>query len=143
MTAQLTIRHDVRSGFAFVCTCGWEGTTQNLVRAAAPIAEHLRGGCAVKPLAHPYDPDRFARDADTKRAKAQRRQKPPPRPTAPAKRAPSGDRNGNAKLDAQQVREIRHRYAVGATQVDIARAFGISQPTVGAIVRHETWQDID
>lgn len=67
--------------------------------------------------------------------------KTPPRPT-PQRRAP-GVRNGNSKVDAEKVVDIRQRYAAGERQRDIAADYGITQVTVGAIVRRETWTDVD
>ncbi|VEG57136.1 Uncharacterised protein [Mycolicibacterium aurum] len=47
-----------------------------------------------------------------------------------------------SKLDERQVREIRRRHANGETQKDIARRFGVSGPTISAIVQRRTWADV-
>jgi len=53
-----------------------------------------------------------------------------------------GERNPKAKLTWDQVREIRLRYAAGGIrQIDLAREFGVSQPTIGSIVQGDTWRD--
>jgi len=57
--------------------------------------------------------------------------------------APSpGDRNGNAKLTELQVLEIRHRHAAGELKSALSRAYGISDVSVGHIVRRKTWAHI-
>ena len=51
--------------------------------------------------------------------------------------------HSNAKLTAQQVREIRNRYDTGADlQIPLAKEFGVSQRAVSLIVRRETYRDI-
>lgn len=50
---------------------------------------------------------------------------------------------GNRKLTAQQVAEIRQRYATTrATQRQLAADYGITQPQVGHIVRGEHWRHL-
>lgn len=51
----------------------------------------------------------------------------------------SGARNGAARLDEESVREIRRTYAAGATQIQLASRFGVSQATVSQIIRRKTW----
>lgn len=54
-----------------------------------------------------------------------------------------GERHPGARLDADIVRQIRSRYASGAiTQSQLATDYGVSQGTIGFIVRGETWQDV-
>lgn len=66
----------------------------------------------------------------------------PPRQPTHEERA-RGERDGNAKLTAAQVSEIRRRYVRGVTpQRDIAAAFGITIQNVSYIVRHKTWSHI-
>lgn len=50
-----------------------------------------------------------------------------------------GIRSPRAQLTAEQVLEVRSRYATGERQADIARAFNVSGPTIGHIVRRESW----
>ncbi len=57
--------------------------------------------------------------------------------TGPQRRA-CGLRNANGKLSPEDVIEIRRAYSSGeGTQSEIAGRFGVSQPTVGSIVRGE------
>ncbi|MCP3060987.1 tyrosine-type recombinase/integrase [Myxococcus sp. K38C18041901] len=58
--------------------------------------------------------------------------------TAPKTRAP-GERNGRAKLTADQVADLRKRAAAGTTQAELSRQFGVAARTVGMIVRGELW----
>lgn len=49
----------------------------------------------------------------------------------------------NAKLTAQQVVEIRQKYADGlSTQQQLAAEYGVSQRAVSLVVRRETYKDI-
>lgn len=59
-------------------------------------------------------------------------------------RCASGERNGNAKLIATQVDEIRRLYQGPYvrgeyTQVKLAKMFGVSQRMISLIVRGEFW----
>lgn len=54
-------------------------------------------------------------------------------------RVQDGERNSNVKLTAEQVAEIRERYAAGERQTALAREFGIKQPHVSRIVRGVAW----
>jgi hypothetical protein len=50
----------------------------------------------------------------------------------------------NAKLSAQQVRDIRFAYDTGAmTQVPLAKMYGVSQRVISLIVRRESYKDIE
>jgi hypothetical protein len=50
-----------------------------------------------------------------------------------------GERQGRTKLSPAEVIEIRARYAAGGVrQVDLARAYGCSQPQISSIVRGES-----
>lgn len=53
-----------------------------------------------------------------------------------------GEQINTAILTADQVREIRRRYASGERQIDIARAFGTRNTNVSRIVRRETWRHL-
>jgi hypothetical protein len=54
-----------------------------------------------------------------------------------------GTRNTNAKLNDVAVREIRHEYCKGVlSQSDLAKLYGVTQPTIGYIIRCETWRHV-
>jgi group I intron endonuclease len=54
-----------------------------------------------------------------------------------------GENNPNAKLIWEKVREIRRRYEEEAiSQQKLANEYGITQTTVGEIIRGEIWKDI-
>ncbi len=52
-----------------------------------------------------------------------------------------GERNPRAKLTAEQVIEIRRRYAEGETQTKLGMEYGVSQAAIGYIVRGEHWTE--
>lgn len=56
------------------------------------------------------------------------------------KQQPKGEHHANAKLTAQQAKEIRIRYAAGEMQIPLARAYGVSQRAISLIVRGETYK---
>ena len=49
---------------------------------------------------------------------------------------------GNAKLDPGKVRAIREAAQDGATYHQLARAYGVSEGTIGCVVRKESWQSV-
>lgn len=54
-----------------------------------------------------------------------------------------GERNGNSKLTAPQVLEIRARYAAGdISQSQLGREYGVPQTQISRIVRHQAWRHI-
>jgi hypothetical protein len=54
-----------------------------------------------------------------------------------------GEANGNAKLTAATVAEIRKLYAAGGWRhVDLAERFGVSLSHVGRLVRGEAWSNV-
>ncbi|WP_460941414.1 hypothetical protein [Sediminivirga luteola] len=54
-----------------------------------------------------------------------------------------GENNSAAKLTAQQVSEIRRRYATGGvTQVALAEQFGVDQAHISSIVRRKAWAHV-
>jgi hypothetical protein len=58
--------------------------------------------------------------------------------------AARGERVASAKLTAEQVREIRHRYAAGeVTQKQIARQYGVSQSGVSLLIRRVRWRHVE
>jgi len=50
---------------------------------------------------------------------------------------------GLQKLNAEQVREIRRRAALGESQRSVGRAFGVARNTVSQIVNGRTWAHLD
>lgn len=54
---------------------------------------------------------------------------------------PCGEQNGNAKLTADIVREIR-RDAASTTYVSQAREYGVNPSTIAAIVRGHSWRHL-
>lgn len=58
-------------------------------------------------------------------------------------RAASGERIKNAKLTADQVREIRKMYALGGWSYQgLANVFGVSYVQISSIVRNKAWTHI-
>ena len=54
-----------------------------------------------------------------------------------------GEAHGSARLTEDDVKEIRRLHAAGQrTQAELGEMFGVSQATISAIVRRETWQHI-
>lgn len=58
------------------------------------------------------------------------------------KTQPKGEKHVNAKLNNEQVAEIRKRYAAGEYQVPLAKEYGVSQRAISLIVRKETYKCI-
>ena len=54
-----------------------------------------------------------------------------------------GERQGNSRLTAEIVREIRRRLADHEPQQVLANEFGISQPHVSRIALRQTWAHVD
>jgi hypothetical protein len=54
-----------------------------------------------------------------------------------------GEKHPAAKLTADQVREIRKRYADGEKQTYLAGEFGVLQGTISKICLRKTWKDGD
>ncbi|GFG55292.1 hypothetical protein MAGR_67330 [Mycolicibacterium agri] len=54
-----------------------------------------------------------------------------------------GERHGNAKLTASDVREIRSLYREGATLRQLADKFGVSNVSVFNAVSGRTWRHLD
>lgn len=54
-----------------------------------------------------------------------------------------GNDSPNSKVTTEMVVEIRRLYESGqASQYEIARQFGIKQPTVNCIVKRRTWRHV-
>lgn len=53
-----------------------------------------------------------------------------------------GEKHGMAKVNADQVREIRRLSSVGVSSSEIAKRFGISQHNVGNICARRSWKHI-
>ena len=50
--------------------------------------------------------------------------------------------HGHRKLTEDDVREIRKRFAAGASQLKLAVEFDVTQPNISAIVRRLTWKRV-
>lgn len=57
-------------------------------------------------------------------------------------RQEQGRRVGNEKLEPEQVHEVIAMAARGLTQAEIAKKFGLSQPTISHIVSGKTWRHL-
>jgi len=55
---------------------------------------------------------------------------------------PRGERHAHAKLTEEIVRAIRIARAAGASQQAIADRYGVSQPTVSALLLGQTWRHV-
>ena len=53
-----------------------------------------------------------------------------------------GERHGNAKLSADNVREIRSLYADGATLRQLGEKFGVSNVSIHNAVSGKTWRHL-
>jgi hypothetical protein len=54
-----------------------------------------------------------------------------------------GESHGNAKINEDDVREIRRLAATGLSQYKIATLFNLTRPNVGYIVRRVAWSHVD
>ena len=54
----------------------------------------------------------------------------------------NGTRHGLSKMDDAKVQNLRTRFAAGETKASLARAFGITTPTVTQIVTGRTWKHV-
>ena len=52
-----------------------------------------------------------------------------------------GENNGNSKYTVKLINMIRSRHKDGFTQTEIARMFGVPQPSVSVIVRNIQWRN--
>lgn len=52
-----------------------------------------------------------------------------------------GEKNPNAKLNWQKVREIRSRAENGEKKKDLALAYGVALRTISAVVKREFWRE--
>jgi hypothetical protein len=57
-------------------------------------------------------------------------------------RSPRGENHGNAKLTAEDVRQIRLRHQEGEQQKNLAAEFGISRSAVCSIIKGRLWKHI-
>jgi hypothetical protein len=58
-------------------------------------------------------------------------------------RAVYGERNGHAQLTWPDVREIRRQHSEGVSCYALARQYGRAAGTIRAVVRYETWRELD
>lgn len=54
-----------------------------------------------------------------------------------------GERQGSAKLTASGVRQIRSLRSKGATVMGLAREFGVTPPTIRAVLSGRTWGHVE
>ena len=54
-----------------------------------------------------------------------------------------GERQGNAKLTDEAVRQIRKLHKEGAAILRLARAFGVTAPTIRAVLDGKTWKHVE
>ena len=54
---------------------------------------------------------------------------------------PKGERHTNAKLTNAKAEEIRSKYFAGATQMELAKEYDVSQVAISLIVRKVTYND--
>lgn len=57
-------------------------------------------------------------------------------------RAFPGSQNGHAKLNEDEVRLIRDRFAAGERQTALASEYGVSQALISLIVKREAWKHV-
>lgn len=57
-------------------------------------------------------------------------------------RGPRGERNWCAKLAPSDIPIIRKLHAAGATQIELAKRFGVSQGAISGVVNRTTWVHI-
>lgn len=55
---------------------------------------------------------------------------------------PRGERHGNAKLTAEDVRLLRALRADGATLAELGRRFGVSEKTCSEIALRRAWRHV-
>lgn len=53
-----------------------------------------------------------------------------------------GESSGMSKLTTEDVREIRHTPIKFGTQAELARAYGVSQTAIWAIIQKRTWRHV-
>lgn len=53
-----------------------------------------------------------------------------------------GEANGNSKLTAENVLEIRRRKSAGTSAADLARVFGITKSNVWCIAGRKSWKHL-
>ena len=61
----------------------------------------------------------------------------------PAEMVAKGEDVAGSRLTEAKVREIRALYAAGRySQYELARAFGVKQPTIGCVITRRTWKHV-
>ncbi len=53
-----------------------------------------------------------------------------------------GERSSQAKVTAQQVREIRARFAAGESKTALAKAYGVTLSPINKIILRKTWGNV-
>ncbi len=54
-----------------------------------------------------------------------------------------GERNGQAKLTAKQVRDIRVGFQLGYSMSELGNLYGVTRHAIGRIVRRQAWAHIE
>jgi HNH endonuclease len=67
---------------------------------------------------------------------------PGARPVCPPERKARGERNPRARVTADQVLEIRRRFAAGERKASLCRAFGVGFCAITSIVTGLTWKHV-
>jgi len=57
-------------------------------------------------------------------------------------RSARGERNGHAKLTAQDVQQLRQAYIAGETQTSLSSRLNMAQSSISAIVRRRKWKHL-
>ncbi|MCC6789760.1 MAG: HNH endonuclease [Hyphomonadaceae bacterium] len=111
-----------------------------IVTASANMQHAIRTGLYRHPSGDAHwtrrTPERLLR-GDAKRATLNREAMRAPRPSV------QGSKNHAAKLSAEDVREIRRAFAAKEkSQGQLAKTYGVAQPTISQIVRREKWASV-
>jgi len=64
---------------------------------------------------------------------------PMPKENRERSRYNMGEKNPKNKLTEEQVRSVRERVAAGEIRAALAREFGVTQTTIGNIIRNKRW----
>jgi hypothetical protein len=120
-----------------------------LTHGSIPSGAHILHSCDQKLCVNPAHLRAGTNAENVADARARGLAKDPPHYTGEAhwtRRHPDlvahGDRSHLAKLTREKVAAIRSAYAANdANQYELADVYGVSQGTIGFIVRGETWKE--
>lgn len=62
--------------------------------------------------------------------------------SVPAESRRRGSQHPKHKIDEHDAKAIRDAHAAGASMYGLARTYGLSRPTVSAIIHHKTWRHV-